>query len=66
MCYDLFQLLGITIRADIPIGLDLMSSFWKSLVGVSLDTVVDLKEADQITYNYLKKIEMVRSAVIMS
>ncbi|XP_053376532.1 probable E3 ubiquitin-protein ligase HECTD4 [Mercenaria mercenaria] len=55
------QLLGITIRADIPIGLDLMASFWKSLVGVSVDTVVDIKEADQLTYSYLKKIEMVET-----
>jgi hypothetical protein len=41
-----------------------MSSFWKSLVGVPLDTVVDLKDADQITYSYLKKIEMVSPFVL--
>ncbi|WAR02868.1 HECD4-like protein [Mya arenaria] len=55
------QLLGITIRADIPIGLDLMASFWKALVGVPMDSVVDIKEADHLTYNYLKKIELAES-----
>ncbi|KAL3856755.1 hypothetical protein ACJMK2_011476 [Sinanodonta woodiana] len=55
------QLLGITIRADIPLGLDLMPLFWKSLVSVSLDPVTDLQEADYLTYSYIKKIEMVES-----
>ncbi|KAK3084084.1 hypothetical protein FSP39_007865 [Pinctada imbricata] len=55
------QLLGITMRADIPFGLDLLSSLWKVLVGVDLDPVADLKEADLLTYNYIKKIEMVES-----
>ncbi|XP_052243277.1 probable E3 ubiquitin-protein ligase HECTD4 isoform X2 [Dreissena polymorpha] len=55
------QLLGITIRADIPIGLDLMASFWKALVGLPMDSVMDIKEADPLTYSYLKKIEMVES-----
>ncbi|KAJ8312853.1 hypothetical protein KUTeg_010226 [Tegillarca granosa] len=53
------QLLGITIRADIPIGMDLLSCFWKVVVGTSLDLVTDLQDADQLTYNYIKKIEMV-------
>ena len=47
------------MRAEIPIGLDLLSSFWKALVGVDLDTVTDIKEVDPLTYSYLKKIEMV-------
>lgn len=52
------------MRADIPIGLDLMSSFWKSLVGVAIDTVVDIKDADHLTYYYLKKIEMVSQFIM--
>lgn len=52
-------MLGITIRADIPIGMDLLSCFWKVVVGTSLDLVTDLQDADQLTYNYIKKIEMV-------
>lgn len=30
------------------------------MVGAELDPVTDLKEADLLTYNYIKKIEMVR------
>lgn len=52
-------MLGMTIRADIPFGLDLLSVFWKPLVGVPVDSVTDLKEADSLTYNYIKKLEMV-------
>ncbi|XP_062590799.1 probable E3 ubiquitin-protein ligase HECTD4 isoform X2 [Saccostrea cucullata] len=55
------QLLGITMRADIPLGMDMLSCFWKLLVGTELDPVQDLKEADQLTYNYIKKIEMVET-----
>ena len=40
-------------------GLDLSPSFWKSLVGLPLDPVTDIKEADPITYSYMKKIEVV-------
>ena len=58
-----FQLLGIMVRADIPLGLDLLTSLWKVLVSVDLDPVVDLKAADHLTYNYIKKIEMVGQAM---
>ncbi|XP_062445743.1 probable E3 ubiquitin-protein ligase HECTD4 isoform X2 [Rhea pennata] len=51
------QLLGIAIRADVPLPLDLLPSFWKTLVGEPLDPDVDLQEADILTYNYVKKIE---------
>lgn len=54
------QLLGIAIRADVPLPLDLLGSFWKGLVGESLDTEQDLQEADVLTYNYVKKFENVR------
>ncbi|XP_055995500.1 probable E3 ubiquitin-protein ligase HECTD4 isoform X2 [Ostrea edulis] len=55
------QMLGITMRADIPLGMDMLSCFWKLIVGTELDPVQDLKEADQLTYNYIKKIEMVET-----
>ena len=48
------------IRAEIPFGIDLLSCFWKNLVGVALDPNSDLKDADVITYNYIKKFETVR------
>ncbi|XP_048853239.1 probable E3 ubiquitin-protein ligase HECTD4 isoform X2 [Brienomyrus brachyistius] len=53
------QLLGIAIRADVPLPLDLLGSFWKGLVGEPLDPDVDLQEADLITYNYVKKFDNV-------
>lgn len=55
------QLLGIAIRADVPLPLDLLPSFWKTLVGEPLDPDVDLQEADILTYNYVKKFENVGS-----
>ncbi|KAK3804042.1 hypothetical protein RRG08_062412 [Elysia crispata] len=55
------QLLGITIRADIPLGLDLLSTVWKLLVGMNLDPCHDLLEADSVTYKHIKKIEMAES-----
>ncbi|KAM8797794.1 putative E3 ubiquitin-protein ligase HECTD4 isoform 1-T1 [Eudromia elegans] len=51
------QLLGIAIRADVPLPLDLLPSFWKTLVGEPLDPEADLQEADILTYNYVKKFE---------
>lgn len=54
------QLLGIAIRADVPLPLDLLGSFWKGLVGESLDPDQDLQEADVLTYNYVRKFENVR------
>lgn len=48
------------MRADIPLGLDMLACVWKLMVGAELDPVTDLKEADLLTYNYIKKIEMVR------
>ncbi|CAB1321868.1 unnamed protein product [Coregonus sp. 'balchen'] len=53
------QLLGIAIRADVPLPLDLLGSFWKGLVGEPLDPEQDLQEADLLTYNYVKKFESV-------
>lgn len=53
------QLLGIAIRADVPLPLDLLPSFWKTLVGEPLDPDIDLQEADILTYNYVKKFENV-------
>lgn len=53
------QLLGIAIRADVPLPLDLLGSFWKGLVGESLDPDQDLQEADVLTYNYVRKFENV-------
>lgn len=38
----------------------MLACVWKLLVGAELDPVTDLKEADLLTYNYIKKIEMVR------
>ena len=48
------QLLGVAIRADVPIALDLLPCFWKSLKGETL-SLDDLREADCITYNLTKR-----------
>lgn len=55
------QLLGIAIRADVPLPLDLLGSFWKGLVDEPLDPEQDLQEADILTYNYVKKFENVKN-----
>ncbi|XP_006894741.1 PREDICTED: probable E3 ubiquitin-protein ligase HECTD4 [Elephantulus edwardii] len=59
LLHFLGQLLGIAIRADVPLPLDLLPSFWKTLVGEPLDPDLDLKEADILTYNYVKKFESI-------
>ena len=41
------QLLGVTIRADIPLGLDLLSSVWKLLVGLNLEPSQDLVQVSK-------------------
>ncbi|GCB74378.1 hypothetical protein scyTo_0003468, partial [Scyliorhinus torazame] len=55
------QLLGIAIRADVPLPLDLLPTFWKTLVGEPLDQEWDLQEVDILTYNYIKKFETVNN-----
>uniref|UniRef100_A0A4W2IDU8 HECT domain E3 ubiquitin protein ligase 4 n=1 Tax=Bos indicus x Bos taurus TaxID=30522 RepID=A0A4W2IDU8_BOBOX len=59
LLHFLGQLLGIAIRADVPLPLDLLPSFWKTLVGEPLDPDQDLQEADVLTYNYVKKFESI-------
>ncbi|XP_056457694.1 probable E3 ubiquitin-protein ligase HECTD4 isoform X1 [Gadus chalcogrammus] len=59
LLHFLGQLLGIAIRADVPLPLDLLASFWKGLVGQPLDPEHDLQDADLLTYNYVKKFESV-------
>lgn len=59
------QLLGIAIRADVPLPLDLLGSFWKGLVAEPLDPEQDLQEADVLTYNYVKKFENVSDGTML-
>ena len=49
------QLVGVALRADVPIALDLLPCFWKSLKGelLSLD---DLRDADCVTFHLTQKI----------
>ncbi|PFX24720.1 putative E3 ubiquitin-protein ligase HECTD4 [Stylophora pistillata] len=56
------QLLGIALRADIPLALDLLPCFWKSLLNLPLDPQDDLRETDILTYNYLRRFSEVESA----
>lgn len=64
LLHFLGQLLGIAIRADVPLPLDLLPSFWKTLVGEPLDPDQDLQEADILTYNYVKKFESVSEGIV--
>ncbi|XP_071497133.1 probable E3 ubiquitin-protein ligase HECTD4 [Diadema antillarum] len=55
------QLLGIAMRADIPLSLDLVPSFWKCLVQEPLDLDQDLAEADFITHKFLTRMEQAQT-----
>lgn len=48
------QLLGVSVRADVPIAIDFLPCFWKSLKGETL-SLDDLHEADCVTYNLTSK-----------
>lgn len=48
-------MIGVAIRADVPITIDFLPCFWKSLKGESL-SLEDLKAADYVTYNLTCKI----------
>jgi len=41
----------VSIRAGVPVALDFLPCFWKSLKGETL-TLLDLKEADYITFRF--------------
>ena len=47
------MLIGIALRADVPLGLDLMPAFWKGMVGDSL-TPDDVREVDLSTHRALE------------
>jgi hypothetical protein len=53
-----FQLLGIAMRSDIPLALDILPSFWKSILDLPLDES-DLHDADILTYNYIRRLSEV-------
>ncbi|KAJ7387407.1 putative E3 ubiquitin-protein ligase HTD4 [Desmophyllum pertusum] len=55
------QLLGIALRSDIPLALDLLPPFWKSLLNLPLDAHDDLRETDILTYNYLRRFSEMES-----
>jgi E3 ubiquitin-protein ligase HECTD4 len=62
MLQFLGQLLGIALRAAIPLPLDLMPSFWRSLVGQPLTAWgPEAAAMDPITANYLTAVEAVAS-----
>lgn len=49
------QLLGVSVRADVPIAIDFLPCFWRSFKGETL-SLDDLQEADCVTYNLTSKI----------
>lgn len=46
------------MRSDIPLALDILPSFWKSILGLPLDES-DLRDADILTYNYIRRLSEV-------
>jgi hypothetical protein len=53
------QLLGIALRAAIPLPLDLMPSFWRSLIGQPLAAWgPEAAAMDPVTANYLASLEV--------
>jgi hypothetical protein len=50
------QLLGISMRAGIPLVLNLVPIFWKSLLGQGSFNANDLRTYDPITMNYLEEL----------
>ncbi|XP_041456057.1 probable E3 ubiquitin-protein ligase HECTD4 isoform X4 [Lytechinus variegatus] len=55
------QLLGIAMRADIPLALDLLPSFWKCLVQEPLDPDQDLAQADSATHKFLQRMDQAQN-----
>ena len=51
------QLLGISLRAGIPLCLDLMPSFWLSMVNNPIKTWETAKEIDPVLWNYITTLE---------
>ena len=43
------------MRADVPVALDLLPCFWKSLKGEPL-SISDLQEADFLTYSFTQQL----------
>ncbi|XP_014675681.1 PREDICTED: LOW QUALITY PROTEIN: probable E3 ubiquitin-protein ligase HECTD4 [Priapulus caudatus] len=50
------QLLGITVRADIPLALDMLPVFWKAILCCHIDVNAELPEVDLLTDKYCKKL----------
>ena len=46
--------LGVAMRADVPLALDVLPCFWKALRGDPI-TLQDVQEADCVTYNLTEK-----------
>ncbi len=50
------QLLGMALRAGVPLELPLMPTFWKSLLGIAL-TDEDLRQFDPVTHKFIADVE---------
>ena len=51
------QLLGISLRAGIPMALNLMPTFWKAFVNSPLETWQECRDLDPVTFLHIKNIE---------
>eukprot|EP00096_Caligus_rogercresseyi_P009951 TRINITY_DN3494_c0_g1_i1.p1 TRINITY_DN3494_c0_g1~~TRINITY_DN3494_c0_g1_i1.p1 ORF type:complete len:833 (-),score=117.56 TRINITY_DN3494_c0_g1_i1:112-2610(-) len=55
------QLMGMALRAGIPLALSLMPQNWKSLATYNLDEERDLRDFDSSSYNLIVKIQSMKS-----
>jgi len=60
MLQFLGQILGISMRAGIPLPLDLMPTFWMSLVNQPFSSWDLAKDFDPVTWNYLEKLQAIK------
>ena len=49
--------LGVALRSDVPVPLDLLPSFWKSLTCQELDADLDIGAADHLMATRLRKVK---------
>lgn len=55
--------IGLSIRANIPLPLDLMPAFWKQFLGIALD-ITDLYDIDRTYYNMCRNLAQAETAEI--
>ena len=53
------QMLGISLRSGIPMALNLMPTFWSSLVKTPVEDWSQCRDLDPVTFNYIASLESI-------